>query len=78
MSGHSKSVIKMLQYYNSHCVQSMAVAVHRVSVKVELPAVQWPPRLSSPLLWLVSNAGPAPALAPVLPLATLLQDLQVL
>ena len=30
---------EMLQYYISHCVQSRAVAVHRVSVKVELPAV---------------------------------------
>ena len=38
----------------------------------------WPPRLSPPLLWLVSNAGPAPVLAPVLRWPQCCRTLQVL
>ena len=38
----------------------------------------WPPRLSPPLLWLVSNAGPAPVLAPVLHWPPCCRTLQVL
>lgn len=78
MSGHSKSEMK--------CYNIIFPIVYKAGQWQCTGSVsRWSCRQCSGhpgsprrLLWLVSNAGPAPALAPVLPLATLLQDLQVL